>query len=249
MSGIVGHRGLLLGSDSPPPGGSDPYFANVVLLVDASARADGSTPSDIDVCGKTPTWRGAAQCKTDQFKFGSSSIYLRGDSTADRVIFADSDDWAMGTGDATWEMWARPEVASTQMLALSQATGFGAFYSAQFYRLASNALQALVSNGAASYGSGTSETLVTAAWNHLALVRSGANLYSYVNGVRTHHSASLAGVTLMNSTGPMCIGTYADDGDTRSNWRGWIDQVRITKGVARYTAATISVPTEPFPHS
>ena len=27
-----------------------------------------------------------------------------------------------------------------------------------------------------------------------------------------------------------------------------LDQVRITKGVARYTAATISVPTAKFPH-
>ena len=245
MSGIVGHRGLLLGGDGPP--GSDPYFANVVLLLDASARADGSTPSDIDVKGKSPTWRGNAQCKTDQFKFGSSSIYL--DGTNDRVSFADSADWAMGTGDATWEAWVRPEgsFSGGNRIWLSQANSFGGFYSVNAYRNTGDLLQGGVSNGSTTY-TGNAGAMASDAWVHIAIVRHGANLYHYVNGVKSPISTALSGVSLMDSTGAMCIGAYID-ADGTIHWKGWIDQVRITKGVARYTTTTITVPTAPFPHS
>ena len=47
--------GLYVPSGVPAP--SDPYWANVVLLLDASSYADGSTPSTLDVTGKTPTYR------------------------------------------------------------------------------------------------------------------------------------------------------------------------------------------------
>lgn len=227
----------------------DPYWNNVVLLVDASDYAYASTPDTLDITGKHPIWREAARIDTGQHKFGSSSIYLRGGSTADRVVFDDSPDWAMGTGDATWECWMRPENDDDNGVLLSQAMAFSGFYSVQFYRAKpSTRIQAWVSDGSTSYGSlGTVDT-VKDSWHHIALVRSGANLYSYVNGTLIHHSASLSGVALMNSPGKMCIGSYADDGNTNSNFAGWIDQVRITKGVARYTGATISIPTAPFPH-
>jgi hypothetical protein len=223
----------------------DPYWDKVVLLVDASARTNGSTPSDIDVIGKTPTWRGNAQCKTDQFKFGSSSIYL--DGTNDRVSFPDSADWAMGTGNATWEAWVRPEgsFASGNRAWLSQANSFGGFYSVNAYRNTGDLHTTQVSNGTTTYGS-TSTGITSDAWSHLAIVRDGANLYGYINGVQQIASTSLSGVTLMDSTGAMVIGAYFD-ADGTSHWKGWIDQVRITKGIARYRGAKVEVPSAKFP--
>jgi len=235
----------IAGNQSGPT--TDEFFSSVVLLVDASAESNGSTPAGIDVIGKTPTWRGNAQCKTDQFKFGSSSIYL--DGTNDRVSFPDSADWAMGTGDATWEAWVRPEgsFGSGSRVWLSQANSFGGFYSAQGYRNTSDLHTTLVSNGSTSYGS-TSTNIPSDAWSHLAIVRHGANLYGYINGVQQIASTALSGVTLMDSTGAMTIGAY-NDADGSSHWKGWIDQIRITKGVARYKASFIVVPTAKFPHS
>ena len=228
------------------PGGPDPYFANVVLLVDASSESDGSTPGTIDVTGKTPTWRNNAQCKTNQFKFGASSIYL--DGTNDRVSFADSSDWAMGTGDATWEAWIRLDGASSiSRVYLGQATSTFGFYSIVGYRNSSRSHYGAVSSGSNSYG-GTGGEIVPDLWTHVAIVRSGSNLYTYLNGTRTVVSTSVSGVSIMDSTGAMTIGGWADV-DHETNWKGWIDQVRITKGVARYTASTITVPTAPFPHS
>ena len=225
---------------------TDQFFSSVVLLVDASARSNGSTPSDIDVIGKTPTWRNDAQCKTDQFKFGSSSIYL--DGTNDRVSFPDSADWVMGTGDATWEAWIRPEGHFTvDRYYLGQAASTGGFYSINARRNPSDLNETRVSDNASTYG-GNSGTLASDAWSHVAIVRHGANLYGYVNGVKTILSTALAGFSIMDSPGAMTLGGYAD-ADAPSNWKGWIDQVRITKGVARYTGTAIVVPTAKFPHS
>ena len=226
---------------------TDQFFSSVVLLVDASARADGSTPSDIDVKGKTPTWRGNARCKTDQYKFGSSSLYF--DGSNDRISFADSADWAMGTGDATWELWVRPESAhDITRVCLSQATAWGSLYSAQLYRYDEGGIYGLVSNGATAYYGGALG-LTTGVWTHIALVRHGANLYLYVNGALSTLSTALSGVSLMDSAGAMTVGAYFDGDDSRGHWKGWIDQVRITKGVARYTAPYVVVPTAKFPHS
>lgn len=224
----------------------DPYFANVVLSVDASARTNGSTPSDIDLKGKTPTYRGNAQVKTDQFRFGSSSLYF--DGTNDRVSFADSADWSMGTGDATWEAWVRPEgsFSASQRFFLGQAASTGAFYSALMRRNASDLYHSGVSNGSVNY-EGVTTALASDTWVHLALTRSGANLYSSINGVTTLISSSLSGVSIMDPAAAMCLGGYAD-ADHATNWKGWIDQVRITKGVARYTG-NFTAPVEIYPRN
>lgn len=228
--------------------GGDPFWSNVVLLVDASAETDASTPGTIDVTGKTPTWRGNAQIDTAQFKFGSSSILL--DGTNDRVSFPDSADWAMGTGDATWEAWVRPNgsFSGGERYWLGQAASTGGFYSVLGRRNTSDFHQAGVTNGTTVYEGTSATAFASSAWSHVAICRSGANLYTYVNGVRHTASTSLSGVTLQDSTGAMTLGGYAD-ADHGSNWNGWIDQVRITKGVARYTGAFVVVPEAKFPHS
>lgn len=225
---------------------TDPYFANVVLLVDASNESNGGTPSTIDVIGKTPTWRNNAQIKTDQARFGSSSIYL--DGTNDRVSFPDSADWAMGTGDATWEMWIRPEGSFSGQLriALCQSATFGGFFSMRMYRNTGDLYTSGVSDGSTTT-EGTAGSLPSDTWTHIMLCRAGATLYRGIDGVVGSISSALGGVTLLDSSGAMCLGGYGDV-DNASNWKGWIDQVRITKGVARYTA-NFTAPAAAFPHS
>ncbi|MBE2242378.1 MAG: LamG domain-containing protein [Burkholderiaceae bacterium] len=225
---------------------ADPYWSSVVLLLDASRYAAGLTPATLDITGKAATWRGNAQCSTAQAKFGDSSLYF--DGTNDRISFADSADWAMGTGDATWEAWIRPEgsFSGGQRFFLGQASSTGAFYSALLRRNTSDQFQAGVSNGTTTYEA-SSSALVSDTWVHVALVRAGALLYSYAAGYRTVITGGIGSTVLMDSTGAMTVGGYADE-DHATNWKGWLDQVRVTKGVARYTTETIPVPVTPFPH-
>lgn len=227
-----------------PPGDEDPYWANVVLLVDASARSDGSTPGDIDVTGKTPTWRGNAQCKTDQYKFGTSSLYF--DGTNDRVSFADSVDFTFGSGDFTVECWARPSDNGRRYV-LSQANSYSGFYSVQIER--ANGIDkygrwAVTDGSTTRGGTSANNTFLQDAWSHLAISRVGDDIYRCINGSAATFSTTA--FTLMDSTGPFTIGAYYD-ADSAYQWKGWIDQVRVTKGVGRYAGA-YSVPTAKFPH-
>jgi hypothetical protein len=80
-------------------------------------------------------------------------------------------------------------------------------------------------------------------WNHVALVRHNGVITLYVGGVSKWTSA-YAGV--INSSGsPVMLGAslHSNGGE---NWNGWIEEFRLTNGLARYTA-NFSVPTAPFP--
>jgi hypothetical protein len=81
------------------------------------------------------------------------------------------------------------------------------------------------------------------AWYHIAADRDASNvLRLYVNGAVVA-SATVA-ATFFNSTRVLYIG---NEGGTLSLWQGQIDEVRITKGVARYGGA-FTPPIAAFPN-
>jgi hypothetical protein len=73
----------------------------------------------------------------------------------------------------------------------------------------------------------------TSTWYHVAVVRSGSTITMYVNGtsVGTYtYSTALTDKTVL-------VGTVTDSRDSGTAWKfyGYIDDLRITKGYARYT--------------
>lgn len=80
---------------------------------------------------------------------------------------------------------------------------------------------------------------------HVAVVRNGADISIYVDGV-FQQSMDVGVSALTNSSGPMRIGTFSFSSYTHG-FRGTVDELRITKGVARYTE-NFTPPTEPFPN-
>jgi hypothetical protein len=91
----------------------------------------------------------------------------------------------------------------------------------------------------------TAPAILTRKTYHVAVVRSGINVYLYINGIRyTAGSTVLPGGFSMYSTSqPLYIG-YLPGGVYNSVMR--FAQIRFTTGLARYTASTISIPTDPF---
>jgi len=82
--------------------------------------------------------------------------------------------------------------------------------------------------------------LVTNSWYHLAAVRSGTNFMIFQNGVSL-------GASQGNTN---AVSSYASDLNIgRGCWEGvldgWIDEVRISKGIARWTA-NFTPPTHPY---
>jgi concanavalin A-like lectin/glucanase superfamily protein len=94
--------------------------------------------------------------------------------------------------------------------------------------------------------SASTTLLNTGVWYHLAVDKdSTGKIRLYVNGAVVG-SATPANSTINHNAGqPVSIGCTGFGGNPLS---GWVDEVRVTKGVARYkTDAGFTPPTHAFP--
>ena len=160
------------------------------------------------------------------------------DGSGDYLVAPPSQNFAMGTGDFTIELWINTTTAADNgILQISTtAGGFATSYT--------NGLMLAVVSGTLYYAVGgsasnTSTSINNGNWRHIAMARSGSTLQVFVDGT------SVASVTNTNSvTGTnLVIGGYYS---TSYTLNGYIDDLRITKGVARYTT-TFTPPTQAFP--
>lgn len=91
-------------------------------------------------------------------------------------------------------------------------------------------------------------TLPRDTWFHIAICRSGTTCYGFYNGTLLGTSTGLSGSALTNPNNkPVMIGSSASA--TVQNYfkmTGYIEELRVTKGIARYTAS-FTPPTRAFP--
>jgi hypothetical protein len=85
---------------------------------------------------------------------------------------------------------------------------------------------------------GTAGDVSVTTWTHIAACRSGSTLKLYANGAQ---KASVTFSTAIASGNPNRIGRYGS-----AYFPGYIDDFRVTKGVARYTGSTLTIPTTAF---
>ncbi len=72
-------------------------------------------------------------------------------------------------------------------------------------------------------------------WTHLALVSDGTNMRLYMNGVQSGATAAVG--TQANSVTTTRIGAYQNAGSAGTLlYYGYIKDLRVTRGVARYTS-------------
>ena len=216
----------------------DRYFSNVSLLLHGNGANGSTTIVDSSPTPKTVTAFGNAQISTAQSKFGGASIAF--DGTGDTLSVQANSAFEFGTGDFTWEAWVYLNTL---------ATVNGLYY---YGNANNNRLQILVqTNGSFSVYAEIGASFVDAAssasavsvttWTHLAATRSGNTFRCFVNGVL---SGTSTGALILPSGQTPVIGN-AVTSNTNRNLNGYIDDLRITKGVARYTA-NFAPPTAAF---
>jgi hypothetical protein len=178
------------------------------------------------------TANGNAKVTTTDPKFGTGALTLDG-TAGDYLTVAADADFQFGTGDFTVECWVYVNTVGNTGLFTFGGTNSG---------LAVNLFAGnwtLTTSG--SGGSGLA-SITTGAWQHLAVTRSGSNLRMFIDGTQI-------GSTLTNTTdlsdNALKIGYYYDPYYAIN---GRVDEFRVTKGVARYTA-NFTPPTAAFPDS
>ncbi len=224
-------------------GGGDEFFANVTLLLDWAGADQATDTEDLSASDHQPTFIGEAQVDTAQKFISVNSLLVDGSAdsgagSGDRVSFPNHANWDLGTGDFTWECGAFFLGRGTNALLSNRGTTVGAWLR---YSHGTTVLQFL-DTGSLLKAETWAPALST--WYHVAICRSGTNLRMFIDGIElgsaTTNSTDIAQSDLGFSVGA----TNADTGLFNGN----IGAVRLTKGVARYTA-NFTPPTEFYPTS
>jgi hypothetical protein len=212
----------------------DRNFSNVSLLLHGNGANGSTTIVDSSPTPKTVTAVGNAQISTAQSKFGGASIAF--DGTGDYLTVPNNADLNVGTGDFTVELWLYRISALLNTDALLSKGGSNIFIG-----IDASTSKIVVSHYAVAVVFTSSAAISNGTWYHFALCRSGTAIKMYINGAEQAATTSSANFT---STSVLAIG--ADILDTNGQrFNGYIDDLRITKGVARYTA-NFTPPVAPF---
>jgi hypothetical protein len=155
--------------------------------------------------------------------------------------------WNFGTGDFTVEAWVYPTAVGSLDVILGTNSG-GATGGWQIIYDSPNAgvwnFNFQVSGGPYGFSLGS---LSLNTWSHIAATRSGTTVRTFVNGTQITSSTTGGGSNIAESTGTLYIGQAYENLGGR-DFNGYIDDLRITKGVARYTT-TFTPPDRAFPRS
>jgi hypothetical protein len=197
--------------------------------VDASTTFTDNSPS-----AHTMTANGNAQIDTAQYKLGTASGLF--DGAGDYVSTPDSADWNFGTGDFTVDFWIRRNGSQADFTGIiNAADSSNVGWTLHFgYAAGGNAnkLRLITRGGVVDLVD--TDVLPDTSWNHVAIIRYGNNLKLYVNGVEKA-TYNCTGVTYNSSSRGLNIGRLYTNSDTKY-FNGWLDEIRVSKGIARWTA-------------
>ncbi len=222
----------------------DPHYANVSLLLHCDG-ADGSTTfTDNGPGAKTVSATGGANVKTSSAKFGTGGCLL--DVTGDYLSVPASSDFAFGTGDFTVEFWIKTSDSGESVI-VDQFSSGSTFSSWQL-NVKSGVLSwyRRLAGGASSYLLSGSTTVSDNAWHHIAVNRASNTLRFFVDGVADGSVTDAADYA--TSVVNLGIGAQVYSRNSAYDLAASLDDIRVTKGVARYTG-NFTPPTEAFPNS
>jgi hypothetical protein len=238
---------------TPPPAQlpanitDDPSYNSVSLLL----RGNGTpttilTPFDESPTPKTLTVFGNASISTTTFKYGGSALAF--DGSGDFFEITDTNnDFDLGGSNATLELWAYPMTASGFDVIIAKGgntanfnTSDGFEYQLQYDKSA-NRFLFYFNNGAGPGGvtpiSGGTQT--TGSWYHLAIVTNTSNnIAFYINGINV--ASATSSIVKPATRTRFRLGTDLSGND----FTGYIDDLRITKGIARYTKNFLPPPAQ-----
>jgi hypothetical protein len=212
----------------------DPNFANVSLLLHGDGANGSTTIIDSSPSPKTVTAVGNAQINTTVTDpFGRTGVGVMAfDGTGDSLRIANSAAFSFDA-DFTVEFWfyqLSNKVTSVFAMSSASENGFAFGPSATPQKL--------------WFWNGTpritqSSTFAYNTWHHAAVSRSGSTVRMYFNGNQEGNYTESK--TFSSTTDP-----YIGNDQYNQSFNGYIDDLRITKGIARYTA-NFTPPTAPFP--
>lgn len=193
------------------------------LLIDTSWRGDfaGGCLYEVEICYLSDG--------VNAYKFATAGGYFAGDSK----LTASSADFALGTDDFTWDIWYMPPTTPNSESHLISGAKNGQFVlyvdASRKVHLAKYAVGDLIAGA---------DAMSANEYHHIAVVRASGTTTVYVDGVSIGSTAT----AVDNSSHDLAIGGGAI---SYTYVKGYIDEVRVSVGVARWTA-NFTPPTAPY---
>jgi len=227
-----------------PPG--DPDFASVVLLLHFDGAALSTSFPDSSNYNND-AFSASSVLTTDTPQFGTACLDCNGGSAQVPGTVSDAINIFDG-GDFTIEGWMRTPNAAAQ----------GIIFDYGDYVLSDSGIRLYTNEGflflQASAFHGWSDVqndlvpILSDTWYHFAVVRRAERGYLYVNGLGkpAGPSPNWFNADVATNFNDVSFGASSNSGIQNTFFLGNVDEVRVTKGIARY-AADFTPPTQPFP--
>ena len=228
---------LLMHFDDNRTGTFDQYGDNVSLLMhmDGTNNQISFSNSDSSKYNRQVNRYGDTKLSSDQAYFGTTSAYF--DGSGDYLAVPNASDMSFGTGDFTVELWVNiPNYGRDNFI-------FGTTTPGKLMIQIINGGQLWMGRHNIVWDVGPGHGLYTNiqpnTWAHLAVTRSQGSVRVFVNGSMIGSPVSSSNIYDIDT---LLIGSH----DNSSFFNGYMDDLRVTNGIARYTS-NFSIPTEAFP--
>jgi len=183
---------------------------------------------------------GDAKVSTAQYKYGTGSIVF--DGTGDYLSIPPTNLLNFGTGDFTVEAWVYTTNTNTRKYIFGPGNNTADHYDGIGFEIWDDKICMWASGNGSTWnllecdtvGNRGNISIPANTWTHVAMTRSGNTWRSFVNGV-VDKTFTVSGAVFYNSSAPYNIGRtgYLSG---QFYFYGYIDDLRVTKGYARYTA-------------
>jgi hypothetical protein len=217
---IVNGTAVYTSNFTPPtaPPTPTPQTSLLLLLGTNGGIIDQTARNDVITVG-------SSQVSTSIAKYGSGSMYF--DGSSGYLVIPSNTFFDFGVSDFTIESWVY----------------FSSFpsYAPIVTRWSPNQWYLAVWNGNSVHYYGNGNSILTASysfstgtWYHIALCRSAGTTRIFVNGSQAASGSDTTNYSA--GTSPVTVGVTSTAVNTQL-FNGYIDDLRITNGIARYTTA------------
>jgi phage-related protein len=217
----------------------EPDIINPVFLL--SGNGANNANNFRDFYGRALNPSGNSIYSTAQSKWNNSALYFDGNSYIQSPLVPEL---TFGSGDLTWEAWVyvTQAVFDTGYQAIFGNTfGTGSGNAGLFLALTTN-YKFVFRHWVDGYSNATStQTINLNTWYHVACTKSGTVLEIFVNGIK----GTSGSTSLFNTDYAFNLGRASNPGGYAANFIGYLDDIRLTKGLVIYTS-NFSIPTQEF---
>lgn len=232
------------------------------LLLHGNGTDGGTAFPDSSYYNRTETISYSPTTVTSNYKFNSSSMYLKGSSTGGYVSYPDSDDFDIGSNDFVYDFWFKPSISLTDG---SYNTSYYHLFGAGQLVNTNNTnaiLIRIISSATIQLNFYYMNNTITPVyyqflaniqdwqnrgcndWAHYAFVRSGGNAYIFINGQSISATNTLGTNSMLSFAASFDVGIAKRYG-INAVW-GYCNEFRLSIGTDRGWTSDFTPPAMPY---